>query len=301
MTCGHVRAALKTVGLVDGLVAIALLITSRLSCPLKNTHEFAENATSLHPCSTDSKRTEKCADRSQSSVTRTPLVELEKESNTPCDADVCWKPNAGMRANYGHVGRTYWWNPRSPLGHSHRTVPMIRPKSVLFQMASQLAWFIKLITSQSQNCPKKVLLLKRKSNRTKFRLLQRFYGKKTSMHALRNCSAGGNARKSKSPDDQLGSHEGKRRRHEHPNGKRRCCHPNKNQIRENFLRFVKMVHYTGQTVDRNVFYCSWKRSLNALRLSSESTNIQEVQGEDWETRIKQHFPAFDLRTPRTRF
>jgi len=47
-------------------------------------------------------------------------------------------------------------------------------------------------------------------------------GKKTSTHALRNCSAGGNAGKSKSPDDkvdEIGSYKGNRREYsKHPNG-----------------------------------------------------------------------------------
>jgi hypothetical protein len=60
-----------------------------------------------------------------------------------------------------------------------------------------------------------------------------------------------------------------------------------------------MVKYTVQTIDRNIFYCSWKSSLNALRLSSESTNIR---GNVWEIRIKQRFPpglALGLWKPRS--
>jgi hypothetical protein len=60
--------------------------------------------------------------------------------------------------------------------------------------------------------------------------------KKTSTHALRNCSAGGNAGKSKSPDDQLDSHEDKRSKLcQHTNVERRCCHSNKNHVRKRFL------------------------------------------------------------------
>lgn len=80
-------------------------------------------------------------------------------------------------------------------------------------------------------------------------------GKKTSTHALWNCSTSANGGNSKSPDDQLSSHEGIRRRQSgHLYRERRYSTSKKSthRLQEHFLCFVKLLTYTIQTVDRNV-------------------------------------------------